>query len=83
MFLIKRPFFRRHSIRGRFQRYGKTNKKKKSSAKKPAARKARPARKETRQTAGIEKGRKADESRKTRALQNKKKRLSLRPSCWV
>ena len=27
MFLIKRPFFRRHSIRGRFQRYGKTNKK--------------------------------------------------------
>jgi len=27
MFLIKRPFFRCHSIRGRFQRYGKTNKK--------------------------------------------------------
>ena len=45
--------------------------KKKSSAKKPAARKARPARKETRQTAGIEKGRKADESRKTWALQKK------------
>ena len=27
MFLIKRPFFPCHSIRGRFQRYGKTNKK--------------------------------------------------------
>jgi hypothetical protein len=27
MFLIKRPFFRCHSIRGRFQRYGKSYKK--------------------------------------------------------
>ncbi|PYL56803.1 MAG: molecular chaperone DnaK [Verrucomicrobia bacterium] len=44
MFLIKRPFFRRQSIRGRLNAMAKP-KKKKSSAKKSAARKTRPARK--------------------------------------
>src|SRR5438094_2559409 len=44
MFLIRRPFFGRQSIRGRLNSMAKP-KKKKSSAKKSAARKPRPARK--------------------------------------
>src|SRR5256886_17043412 len=44
MFLIKRPFFRRQSIRGRLNAMAKPQKKK-SSAKKSAARKTRPAHK--------------------------------------
>jgi hypothetical protein len=64
MFLIKRPFFRCHSIRGRFQRYGKTNKKEEFCEEACCANGAT-ATNATLQPAGIEKSRKADESRKT------------------
>ena len=77
MFLIKRPFFPGTRLEGAFNAMAKPTKKK-SSAKKPAARKARTGTQETRQTAGIEKGRKADESREN-VGPPKKKRLSLRP----
>ena len=71
MFLIKRPFFSCHSIRGRFQRYGKTNKKEELCEEARCAQGASGTQGE-RQAAGSEKGRKADESRKTLVFQNQK-----------